>query len=169
MFKYLIGLGALVVAVTGYFLLVPADNAPVPERDDAVPAPKLAPAPAAPEEIVEPNVSPAPTDEDSLLDEMAANTRESLPTAVTATVTLTDAIFLPRMRIIEYIYVTTAADARTSSAEMRIVIEASAETICLEGRRMFEMGATLRNSFEDREGNLFQRVYLLPEDCRKFY
>lgn len=172
MMKYLIGLGALVVAVTGYFILVPADNEPVLEPDVTLPTSKPAPVPAAPvapAEIVARNVPPAPTDEDTLLENMAADTRESLPTAVTGTVTLTDALFLPRMRIMEYTYVTIAADARTSSNEMRTVIEASAETICLEGRRMFEMGATLRNSFEDREGNLFQRVYLLPEDCRKFY
>lgn len=172
MMKYLVGLGVLIVVGIGYFLLAPADNAPVPEREFAVPASKPEPAPAAPvapAEIVARKVPLVPSDEDKLLEDMAADTRESLPRAVTGTVTLTDALFLPRMRIMEYTYVTTAADARTSSTEMRTVIEASAKTICLEGRRMFQMGATLRNSFEDRDGNLFQRVYLLPEDCREFY
>ncbi|MCD9150084.1 hypothetical protein [Pseudophaeobacter flagellatus] len=69
----------------------------------------------------------------------------------------------------EYNYVTTAADARAAARDMQGLIESRAETICLEGRGMFEMGATLRNSFEDRNGNLFQRGYLQPEDCRKYF
>ncbi len=100
---------------------------------------------------------------------MAADARENLPSVVTETLTLTDALFLPQMRIMEYSYVTTAADASTSARDMRTLIEARAETICIEGRDMFAMGVTLRNSFEDRDGNLFQRVYLLPEDCQRFY
>ncbi|MFU8863059.1 MAG: hypothetical protein ACNA7O_04035 [Rhodobacterales bacterium] len=174
MTKYFIGLGILVVAVIGFFLLAPPNDPPAPMPDVAEPAavpPAAAPAPetAAPADAVTAEVTPATPDEETLLETMAADTREGLPTAVTDTVTLNDALFLPRMRIMEYSYVTTAADARASARDMRNLIEASAETICTEGRQMFEMGVTLRNSFEDRAGNLFQRVYLLPEDCRRFY
>lgn len=173
MMKYLVGFGALVVVVVGYFLLAPSGNppatppAPVAVAPTPEPAPVAAPvtAPVAPVAIVAP-VSP---DEEALLEEMAADARESLPSAVTNTLTQTDALFLPRMRIMEYSYVTTAADARASAREMRAMIEARAETICREGRQMFAMGVTLRNSFEDPQGNLLQRVYLLPEDCQRFY
>lgn len=172
MSKYLIGLGILVVAVIGYFVLVPAANPPAPAPQVAEPVTEPAtappPPPAEPVETAE-EAAPAAPDEETLLETMAADTRESLPSAVTDTVTLNDALFLPRMRIMEYSYVTAAADARASALDMRTLIEASAETICREGRQMFEMGVTLRNSFEDRAGNLFQRVYLLPEDCRRFY
>lgn len=101
--------------------------------------------------------------------DMAADARENLPMAVTDTLTQTDALFLPRMRIMEYTYVMSTADARASAGELRAMIESRAETVCLEGQQMFAMGVTLRNSFEDREGNMFQRVYLLPEDCQRFY
>ena len=100
---------------------------------------------------------------------MAADVRESLPSAVTDTLTLTDVLFLPRMRIMEYSYVTTADDSRATAREMRTLIEARTETICLEGEEMFGMGVTLRSSFEDRDGTLFERVYLLPEDCQRYY
>lgn len=175
MTKYLIGLGILVVAVIGYFFLAPPANPPAPSPEVAEPAappaaepPAATPAPepAAPADTAQTDVTP---DAETLLENMAADTREGLPSAVTDTVTLNDALFLPRMRIMEYSYVTTAADARASALDMRNLIEASAETICIEGRQMFEMGVTLRNSFEDRAGNLFQRVYLLPEDCQRFY
>lgn len=185
MMKYLFGLGALVVVVGGYFLLAPAANPPAPPPAPvAAPAPISAPdtpapvadpaptadsAPVAPVAIVPQQEAPVTPDEETLLEDMAADTRESLPSAVTGTLTMTDALFLPRMRIMEYRYVTTAADARASTREMRALIEASAERICLEGREMFGLGVTLRNSFEDAEGNLFQRVYLLPEDCQRFY
>ena len=82
---------------------------------------------------------------------------------------MTDALFLPRMRIMEYTYVTTALDARASAQTMRALIASGAERLCLEGRDMFEMGVTLRNSFKDQDGVLFQRVYLLPEECQQFY
>jgi hypothetical protein len=179
MMKYLAGLGVLVVAlVIGYVVFFPPQTPPGPApRQAPAPvaaaptpaAPAPAPAPVAPVAIVAQESAPATADEDRLLETMAADARESLPTAVTDTLTLTDALFLPRMRIMEYSYVTTAADARASAREMRALIEARAETICLEGRRMFEMGVTLRNSFEDRDGSLFQRVYLLPEDCQRYY
>lgn len=177
MTKYLIGLVILVVAVLGYFFLAPPANPPAPSPEVAEPAATPADPPAAtpapepspPAETAQLEVTPAAPDEETLLENMAADTREGLPSAVTDTVTLNDALFLPRMRIMEYSYVTTAADARASALDMRNLIEASAETICIEGRRMFEMGVTLRNSFEDRAGNLFQRVYLLPEDCQRFY
>ena len=82
---------------------------------------------------------------------------------------MTDALFLPQMRIMEYTYVLTALDVRASARDMRALIDAGAERLCLEGRDMFKMGVTLRNSFRDREGILFQRIYLLPEDCQQFY
>jgi len=176
MMKYLVGFGALAVIVAGYFLLAPSGNPPATSPAPVAVAPTSQPAPiaapVAPEAIVSQDVAPvAPVvpDEEALLEEMAADARESLPSTVTGTLTQTDALFLPRMRIMEYSYVTTAADARASAREMRALIEARAETICLEGRQMFSMGVTLRNSFEDREGNLLQRVYLLPEDCQRFY
>ncbi len=174
MMKYLVGLGALVVVVVGYFVLVPAQTPPAPPPAVApvATAPEPAPAataPVAPVAVVAQDAAPVTADEEALLEEMAADARESLPSAVTETLTLTDALFLPQMRIMEYSYVTTAADAKTSARDMRTLIEARAETICIEGRDMFAMGVTLRNSFEDRDGNLFQRVYLLPEDCQRFY
>lgn len=175
MMKYLIGLGVLIAVVVAYFLLVPVDTPPAPEPASepaaSAPAPEPEPqaAPAAPEAITPSDTASEAPDEEALLEEMAADARESLPSAVTDTLTLTDALFVPRMRIMEYNYVTTAADARSSADEMRSLIEARAETICTEGREMFGMGVTLRNSFEDGDGNLFQRVYLLPEDCQRFY
>jgi len=171
--KYLIGIGVLFVIV-GYFLLAPPgqQEAPVTVPVAISPAPEPSPAvtpPAAPVAIVSQKEEPVASNEEALLEEMAADARESLPSALTDTLTMTDAHFLPRMRIMEYDYVIIAADVRASARDMRTLIEARAETICLEGREMFGMGVTLRNSFEDSEGNLFQRVYLLPEDCEKFY
>jgi hypothetical protein len=173
MMKYLIGIGALVVIVVGYVMLVPEGNsrAPSPARVAEVPGPRPAPvaAPVEPPTIIAQDVAPTPPGEDALLEEMAADARERLPSAISGTLTQTDARFFPRMRIMEYSYVTTAADARNSALNMRTMIEANAERICIQGRQMFAMGVTLRNSFEDREGNLLQRVYLLPEDCLRFY
>ncbi|WP_051108220.1 hypothetical protein [Yoonia vestfoldensis] len=176
MMKYVVGLGALVVVVIGYFLLAPAtppDPVPAPEvaASDPEPAPAaVAPAtPETPEAIISQDVVPVSPDDEALLETMAADARESLPSTVTDTLTMTDALFLPRMRIMEYSYVTTAVDARASARDMRTLIEARAERLCLAGRQMFAMGVTLRNSFEDRDGNLFQRVYLLPEDCEPFF
>jgi len=173
MIRYLIGLGAVAVVVVAYFLLGSSGNRPTaPTAPVAVaPTPEPAPvaAPVAPEAVASQDIAPVSRSEEALLEEMAAEARENLPSAVTDTLTLTDALFLPRMRIMEYSYVTTAADPRASALDMRTMLEARAETLCLEGRQMFMMGVTLRNSFEDREGNLFQRVYLLPEDCERFY
>jgi len=164
MMKYLIGLGGLVVVVVGgYILLVPeetsqqAPSVPLAVETETTPADD--PAPAS---------DPAP-DAETVLEDMAADARENLPEDLTDTVTLTDALFLPRMRIMEYSYVTSAPDARASAQEMRTLIEARAETICLDGREMFDMGVTLRHSFEDSSGIVFQRVYLLPEQCQRFY
>lgn len=133
----------------------------------AEPAPVVTP--NAPDRITAAESPAASLDEEAMLDEMAAATRERLPEAVTDTLTLTDAVFLPRMRIMEFRYVTAAADARAAAGDMRALIDARAETICVDGREMFEMGVTLRSSFEDRERNVFQRVYLLPDDCTRFY
>ncbi len=174
MVKYLVGLGVLVVVGAGYILLIPAGDTPAPPALPVAEAPSQATEPAAttpmvPDAAVRQAIEPAPSDEEVLLAEMAADIREGLPMAVTDTLTLNDALFLPRMRIMEYSYVTTASDARATAGELRALINSSAATICLEGRQMFLMGATLRNSFKDRDGNLFQRVYVLPEDCRQFY
>jgi len=53
-----------------------------------------------------PASDPAP-DAETVLEDMAADARENLPEDLTDTVTLTDALFLPRMRIMEYSYVTS--------------------------------------------------------------
>lgn len=177
MLKYIVGVGIVVVAGIAVFMLVPSDSSPVdtapevaaPAREPDPEAAPAASAPVAPTAIIADEDAPAAPDEETAFEGMAADARENLPMEVTDTLTITDAVFLPRMRIMEYSYVTTSADARASASEMRTVIEGRAEAICLEGRQMFEMGVTLRNSFEDGSGTLFQRVYLLPEDCRKFY
>ncbi|MFZ3585204.1 hypothetical protein ACOI1H_24185 [Loktanella sp. DJP18] len=179
MMKLLAGLGALVLVVMGYFVLVPATTPPALESasETAVVVPDpgtdaiapVAPVFVTPEAIVSQDVAPVSFDDETVLEDMAADARESLPSAVTDTLTMTDALFLPRMRIMEYSYVTTAVDGRASAREMRTLIEANSERLCLAGRQMFGMDVTMRNSFEDRDGNLFQRVYLLPEDCETFY
>lgn len=168
--KYLIGLGALVVVVVGYFALVPADRpaAPVSAPAPTTTAP-TAPAPVAPAAITPTDATPAIRDDNAVLEDMVAGVRDSLPSVISDTLTMTDAIFLPRMRIIEYSYVTTAADARASANELRAMIEARSQTICLDSRAMFELGVTLRNSFADRAGTLLQRTYLLPDDCQGYY
>ena len=164
MMKYLLGVGILIVGAAGYFLLVPAGSPPVPATD---PAPS-ATAPSAPEAAV-PAVSEAePTDDDTLLEEIAADARESLPRAVTDSLTMTDAVFLPRMRIMEYVYLTSDSDRRSAADDLRAMIGAEGEQRCRDGRRMFDMGLTERHSLEDREGRVFQRVYLLAEECRRF-
>lgn len=176
--KYLIGLGALVVIVVGAALFfsrpapapAPAAVATAPAAPAAAPAIVTDPAVAtAPETAALPSARPVPADQDERLQALAASTRESLPSSVTESLTMTDALFLPRMRIMEYTYQMTSSDARASARNMRALIDAGAERLCLEGRDMFEMGVTLRNSFKDRDGVLFQRVYLLPEDCQQFY
>ncbi len=176
--KYLIGVGALIVIVVGSLLLFPAPRQ-VPEPTAVVTAPgapATGPATAsAPEEGTTPKVVAQPAEgsltgaQDEWLLSLAASTRESLPASVSESLTITDALFLPRMRIMEYTYVSSALDAPASAREMRTLIDSGAERLCLEGQEMFEMGVTLRNSFRDREGVLFQRVYLLPEDCQQFY
>ncbi len=70
----------------------------------------VAPVVVTPEAIVSQDVAPVSPDEETVLEDMAADARESLPSAVTDTLTMTDALFLPRMRIMEYSYVTTAVD-----------------------------------------------------------
>lgn len=160
MMKYLIGLGGLVVVVLGGYILLDSE-----ETSQQAPSVPIAAEPkASSDDDPAPASDPAP-DTETVLEDMAADARENLPEDLTDTVTLTDALFLPRMRIMEYNYVTSAPDAR----EMRRLIEARAETICLDAREMFDMGVTLRHSFEDRGGIVFQRVYLLPEECQRFY
>ncbi|MGI3213284.1 hypothetical protein ACROSR_19545 [Roseovarius tibetensis] len=170
--KYLVGLGVLIVLVSGYFLLVPSKDTPAPADSSDV-AQNAEPGAiaelVAPQAITPQDEAPRSPDEEALLEEMAAEARESLPSVVIDNVTMTDAVFLPRMRIMEYRYVTTAAEALASVRDVRGMIEDRAESICLEGREMFSMDVTMRNSFEDRDGTIFQRVYILPEDCSQFY
>ncbi|SDX86895.1 hypothetical protein [Roseicitreum antarcticum] len=163
MMKYIVGLGVLGLAVVGYFVLVPEGRPPAsPTANiEAIAIPEPVP-PAEPAALGAP-------DEEAFLEEVAANAREGLPTAVTDTLTLNDAFFLPRMRIMEYVYVTSSSYSRATAIDTRSMIESRAEVICLDGREMFEMGVTLRNSFFDGDGDMFQRVYLLAEDCRAFY
>ena len=140
--KYLIGLGVVAMSVAGYFLLAPSP---------AVVTVQSAPVSQAPAE---------PSSED-----LVALKRESLPMALTDTVTLNDTVFFPRMRIMEYAYVSTAPDVEN----LQSFVEGRAESICLEARDLFGADVTLRNSFEDSGGNLLRRIYLLSEDCQRFY
>lgn len=171
MTRYLIALGSLVLLVGVYFLLAPDPAPPAPDPAEpepvAEPVPETLapdPAPPAPEAA-----APLVVDEDTRLETLAAELRERLPEAVTDTLTLTDAVFLPRMRIMELRYSVATDDARAATGDMRAQIEARAETICRDGREMFDMGVTLRNSFDDGRGTLFRRHYLLPEDCQQFF
>ena len=153
MMKYLIAVGVLVVGVAAYFVFAPATTPPAPAPE---------PVAAAPSEP-EPAAAPAAPDDDTRLAQMAADARENLPSALTDNVTWTDALFLPRMRIMEYSYVATGAD------DLRDMIATRVETICRDGREMFALGTTLRNNVENSDGVLIDRVYLLPEDCQRFY
>lgn len=166
--KYLIGLGALVVVVVGYLVLSLTEEPSEPPAPASQPAPTPA-VPSAPEAIAPDETAAPALDENELLEQMVADVRERLPSTISDTLTMTDAVFLQRMRIVEYFYVTTSADVRASASDLRSLIEARSETICIDGRDMFELGATLRNSFADRDGNLLQRAYLLPEDCQRYY
>ena len=172
--KYLVGAGVVVMIAVGYFVLS-SGSPPAPKRDAEVLAADVAataPVPAAPvatENVDLQGTPPVFLDQGELLENMAAETRERLPSTVIDTLAMTDARFLPRMRIMEYTYVTTAPLTRSLARDMRALIGASAEALCLEERDMFGMGATLRISFQDRDSTLFQRAYLLPEDCQQFY
>lgn len=169
MMKYLIGLGAVSIVFIGYLVLMPTPESPAPATEPAAEITPPVAAPVAPEAITPEDTATSPVDDDELLEEMAADVREGLPSVIGETLTMTDALFLPRMRIMEYTYVTTSPDARASAGELRALIEARSEPICLDGREMFELDVTLRNSFEDRDGNLLQRAYLLPEDCQRYF
>lgn len=171
MTRYLIALGTLVLLVGVYFLLAPDPMPPAPDAADPEPVAEPAPDTVAPRpEPPAPEVSiPLVVDEDTRLETLAAELRERLPETVTDGLTLTDAVFLPRMRIMELRYSVAAEDARGATGDMRAQIEARAETICRAAREMFDMGVTLRNSFEDGRGTLLRRHYLLPEDCQQFF
>ncbi|MGJ8588227.1 MAG: hypothetical protein ACSHXW_08730 [Yoonia sp.] len=140
--KYLISLGVVVVIVVGYFLLAPSPSAVVSQNDPITTA------------QVEKSV-----------EYMVALKRESLPTALSDTVTLNDAVFFPRMRIMEYVYVS----ATPNVDNLQTFIEGRTEMLCLEVRDMFGKEVILRNSFEDIDGNVLRRIYLLEEDCQRFY
>lgn len=167
--KYLAGFGGLAVlaaALGAYLLLGPQHTPPAETR----PAPAVeTPAEPAPEPAPElvPEAAPAEPDPAQLLEELAADLREDLPVRITDTLRKTDAIFLPRMRIMEFVYVSMAPATRAEAGELRGLVEGDAERLCRTRRDMFEMGVTLRHSFLDGNGRLFQRVYLLPEDCRR--
>lgn len=153
----------LAVVLGAYLLLGPQDTPPA----EADPAPAVEP-PAEPTPEPAPEAAPAEPDPAQVLEEQAADLREELPARITDTLSQTDAIFLPRMRIMEFVYVSTAPATRAEAGELRGLVEAEAERLCRTSREMFEMGVTLRHSFLDGEGRLFQRAYLLPEDCRQF-
>lgn len=140
--KYLISLGAIVAIIVGYFLLAPSPSDVVSQND-----------PSSAEQA------------EQSLENMVAQKRESLPMAVSNTVTLNDVVFYPRMRIMEYLYISATPDVENLQA----FIEGRAETLCLEMRDVFGMEVTLRNSFEDLDGNVLRRIYLLEEDCRRFF
>ncbi len=140
--KYLISLGVVVVIVVGYFLLAPSPSAVVSQNDP---------------------ISAAQAEQS--VEDMVALKRESLPTALSDTVTLNDAVFFPRMRIMEYVYVS----ATPNVDNLQTFIEGRTEMLCLEVRDMFGKEVTLRNSFEDLDGNVLRRIYLLEEDCQRFY
>ena len=165
MIKYLLGLGAIIVVVVGYFVLMPTQDLPELTRE---PLPNNS-APAALEATPREDIVTPTLDDAAFLQDLAADVREGLPSVIGETLTMTDAVFLPRMRIMEYAYVTTSGDVRAAAGELRSLIEARSETICIDGREMFELGVTLRNSFLDRDGTLLRRAYLLPEDCQRYY
>ncbi|MGY6633553.1 MAG: hypothetical protein ACXIU8_07385 [Alkalilacustris sp.] len=68
----------------------------------------------------------------------------------------------------EFVCVSPAPATRTEAGDLRELVDTEAERLCRTGREMFEMGVTQRHSFLDGDGRLFQRAYLLPEDCRRF-
>jgi hypothetical protein len=140
--KYLISLGVIVVIVVGYFLFAPSPSAVVSQNDQI-----------------------AAAQAEQSLEDMVALKRESLPAALSDTVTLVDAVFFPRMRIMEYVYVS----ATPNVDNLQTFIEGRAEMLCLEVRDMFGKEVTLRNSFEDVDGNVLRRIYLLEEDCQRFF
>lgn len=140
--KYLIGLGVVAVVLVGYFLLLPSPSA-----------------------VISPNGPTSIDQAEQTLEEMVALRRDSLPTALTDTLTLDDAVFFPRMRIMEYVYVS----ATPIVDNLQTFIDGRAETLCLEVRDMFGKEVTVRNSFEDSDGNVLRRIYLLEEDCQRFY
>lgn len=140
--KYLISLGVIVVIVVGYFLLAASPSAVISQSE-----------PISVEQA------------EQSLDDIVALKRESLPTALSDTMTLNDAVFFPRMRIMEYVYVS----ATPNVDNLQTFIEGRAEMLCLEVRDMFGMEVTLRNSFEDLDGSVLRRIYLLEEDCQRFY
>lgn len=166
-------LGMVIVVLSvlglGYLYLVRSDMSeppqPVPSsappEADVITAPT---APAVPSDTAQNAPEPEMT-EDALVEGLTADLREALPEIISERLTLNDAVYLPRMRILELIYVSSDPDIRSVAADMRNLVTARAAAVCQEGRPMFEMGVTLRNSFVDRDGNLFQRLYMLPEDC----
>lgn len=139
--KYLVGIGVIAAILVGYFLLAPSPSA-----------------------VVSPN-DPIAAEVEQSLEDIVALKRESLPTVLSDAVTLNDAVFFPRMRIMEYVYVS----ATPNSENLQAFIESRFEMLCLEGRDMFGKEVTLRNSFEDIDGRLLRRIYLLEEDCQRFY
>jgi hypothetical protein len=139
--KYLIVLGMFVLGVAGYFLLILGPPAVVAQDPVAI----------------------AQTEQS--LSEIAAEKRQTLPTVLSETITLNDAVFLPRLRIMEYAYATSTSD----NAALQSFVDSRAETLCLEVKDMSGTGVTLRNILEDLNGNVLRRIYLLDEDCQRFY
>ena len=160
MTRYLIGLAAVIAVAAGVYFLVPS----APPEPPTASAPEPAPAPTA-ESAPEPAPEPTPALEgDALLEQIASARREGLPRAVGDDITFTDAVFLPRMRIMEHVFVADRGGAPTA-AELRRRVDADTQRLCTEEQALFAEDVTLRHSYRNRDGTLLQRVHLLPETC----
>ena len=154
MTRYLIGLAAVIAVAAGVYFLVPS----APPEPPTASAPEPAPAPA-------PAPEPTPVLEgDALLEQIASARREGLPRAVGDDLTFTDAVFLPRMRIMEHVFVADRGAAPTAG-ELRRRVDADTQRLCTEEQALFAEDVTLRHSYRNRDGTLLQRVHLLPETC----
>ncbi|MGY6409827.1 MAG: hypothetical protein ACXIUV_02190 [Alkalilacustris sp.] len=186
MTRYLIGLvGVMAVAAVLWVTLAPSNDDVEDDADPAVATlPEDSPAAgpdteAGPEPEVEPAVEPdavvgaepgaaaAPEvmpERDAAFEALAAARREDLPRSFGTDLTFADAVFLPRLRIMEHVFVADRG-APPAPAELRRRVQADRDRLCAEERALFEAGVTLRHSFRDRSGALLQRVHLLPEEC----
>lgn len=166
---------AVVIALLGLLYLYLSEPqrsgqvpVPAPSGNEPISAPvqleqELPAQPEAPATLQDEAVSELT--EEGVLEQLVGSLRAGLPEAVSDSMVLTDAIFLPRMRIVELIYVTRDPDREGVVAALRNLVANRRNMICAEGRDMFALGATLRNSLVDQNGRLFQRVYVLPEEC----
>lgn len=164
MTRYLVGLMVVAGLALGIWMLVPtAPPGPVVAPEPEPAAEPVADSPAEPEPAPVPE-PPAALQGDALIAEMAAARRETLPQAAGTGITFSDAVFLPRMRIMEHVFVLDGGTIPTA-ADLRRRVMADTRRLCTEERALFEAGVTLRHSFRAGDGALLQRVHLLPEDC----